>query len=62
MERVRLDLDRVEYDALARLAEQRLRPLPLEARHIVREALQHAGLLQPPKTERGAADAGVSRG
>jgi hypothetical protein len=53
MERVRLDLDRAEYAALARLAEQRLRPLPLEARHIVREALQQAGLLaaaaSPPR-------------
>jgi hypothetical protein len=62
MERVRLDLDCAEYAALARLAQQRLRPLPLEARHIVRDALQQAGLLHAPNAERCASEAGVSRG
>ena len=48
MERVRLDFDSAEFEALSRLAEQHLRPVPNEARHIVRQALQQAGLLGRP--------------
>jgi hypothetical protein len=46
MEKLRVDLDPVEFEALARLAERDLRPVPCEARHLVREALRHAGLLR----------------
>jgi hypothetical protein len=46
MERVRLDFDASEFEALSRLAERHLRPVPNEARHIVRVALQAAGLLR----------------
>jgi hypothetical protein len=48
MERLQLYLDSAEYAALARLAEQDLRPIPNEARHLVREALVEVGLLQAP--------------
>ena len=55
MERIRLDFDAAEFEALSRLAERHLRPIPNEARHLVREALRHAGLLQPP-ADRASAD------
>lgn len=45
MERIRLDIDPQEFEALSRLAEDHLRPIPHEARHLVREALREAGLL-----------------
>lgn len=48
MERVRLDFDSSEFEALSMLAERNLRPIPNEARHLVRLALQDAGLLRPP--------------
>jgi len=41
---------RLEYEALSRLAERDLRPVPNEVRHIVREALQQAGLLPAQST------------
>ena len=48
MERVRLDFDTAEFEALSRLADRNLRRIPNEARHIVRQALQDAGLLRRP--------------
>jgi len=48
MERVRLDFDCAEFEALSQLAERNLRPVPNEARHIVRAAFVEAGLLRPP--------------
>ena len=45
MERVPLLLDPAEYTALAQMAQRDLRPLPHEARHLVRAALREAGLL-----------------
>lgn len=45
MERIRLDLEGAEYRGLVRLAEQDLRSVAEEARHIIREALRGRGLL-----------------
>jgi hypothetical protein len=45
VEYIRVSLDPAEYEALARLAERDLRPVPQEARHLVREALREVGLL-----------------
>ena len=46
MERLRIELDSDEFEALSCLAERDLRPMPCQARHIVRAALQQAGLLR----------------
>jgi hypothetical protein len=45
MERIRLVVQDDEYVALARMAEQDLRPLAGQAHHLVREGLRQAGLL-----------------
>jgi hypothetical protein len=52
MDRIRLDLEPSEYEALSRLAERDLRPVQQEARHLVREALREAGLLGAPLAEK----------
>jgi hypothetical protein len=46
VEHVRSPFEPTEYEALSRLAERNLRPVPNEVRYIVREALQRAGLLE----------------
>lgn len=46
MEYVRSPFEPAELEALSRLAEHHIRPVPNEVRHIVREALQQAGLLR----------------
>jgi hypothetical protein len=59
MERIRVVLDAAEYRGLAQLAEQELRAVPDQARHLLRQALQRSGLL-PPGNEpvtRGEGDA-----
>ena len=50
MERLRLELDSDEFEALSCLAERDLRPMPSQARHIVRAALQLEGLLRSAAT------------
>jgi len=50
MERLRIELDSDEFEALSCLAERDLRPMPSQARHIVRAALQQEGLLRPSAT------------
>ena len=60
MEYVRSPFEPAEYEALSRLAERDLRPIPNEVRHIVREALQQAGLLAPV-TELEESQAGAQR-
>ncbi len=45
MERLRVDVEPVEYRALARLAERELRPIPDQAHHLLREALRREGVL-----------------
>jgi hypothetical protein len=47
VEYVRSPFEPAEYEALSRLADRDLRPLPNEIRHIVRQALEQAGLLDP---------------
>ena len=54
VERLKLDLDPAEYTALSRLAERDLRPVPQQARHLVREALRGAGLLGTAADDRSA--------
>jgi hypothetical protein len=62
MERVRLDFDATEFEALSRLADRNLRPIPNEARHIVRQALQDAGLLRQSSESTDAPDRYVGSG
>ena len=45
MEYVRSPFDPAEFEALARLAESNIRPVPDEVRRIVRDALRDAGML-----------------
>jgi len=45
MERLKLTLDEREYRALAALADRELRPIPDQARAIIRERLHQAGFL-----------------
>ena len=47
MEYVRSPFEPAEFEALARLAERNIRPVPNEVRRIVRDALRDAGLLTP---------------
>ena len=47
MEYVRSPFEPAEFEALSRLAERNIRPVPNEVRYIVREALEQAGLLKP---------------
>jgi hypothetical protein len=47
VEYVRSPFEPAEFEALSRLAERNVRPVPNEVRFIVREALQQAGLLIP---------------
>lgn len=44
-ERIRLDLEADEYEALLALARRELRPLPDQARYLLRQALRRRGLL-----------------
>ena len=60
MERLKLELDPAEYTALSRLAERDLRPVPQQARHLVREALRQAGALTD-STRQMTAPAGSDR-
>jgi hypothetical protein len=46
MQRVRLDLGPDEYSGLVRLSEREIRPVPDQARFIVRQTLEAAGFLQ----------------
>ena len=48
-DRLTVNLAPAEFEALSRLAERDLRPMPMQARHIIRQALIAAGLL----TEKG---------
>lgn len=50
MERIRVELDSAEYRGLAELAERELRAVPEQARHLLRQALRHNGLLEPIRT------------
>jgi hypothetical protein len=56
VERIRIELDAAEYRALAQLAQQELRAVPDQARHLLRQALKECGLLgenRPPRTAAG---------
>jgi hypothetical protein len=46
MDRIRIDLDPTEFEALAALSARELRPIPTQARVIVRQALKKSGLLK----------------
>jgi hypothetical protein len=48
-ERLTVNLEPAEYEALSRLAERDLRTMPMQARYVIRRALIEAGLL----TEKG---------
>jgi hypothetical protein len=55
-EAIKISLTREELNALAGLAEREMRPIPLQAQHMVVEALRRRRLLSPPKesdTRRG---------
>jgi hypothetical protein len=54
VEYVRSPFEPAEYEALSRLAERDLRPVPNEVRHIVREALKQAGLFTPATADKTA--------
>lgn len=45
VERVRVELESAEYQALAQLAERELRQVPSQLRHLLREELKRTGLL-----------------
>lgn len=62
MERIRLDLEGAEYRGLVRLAEQDLRSVAEEARHIIREALRRRGLLLTSKASKAKAPPDESAG
>ena len=47
MERLRLSISDQEFEALVRLSKRELRPIPDQARAILRDRLQEAGLLKP---------------
>jgi len=47
MEYVRSPFDSDEFEALAKLAERNIRPVPNEVRRIVRDAPRDEGLLVP---------------
>lgn len=53
MDQVRVLLEPAEYQALAELAEQELRPIPNQVRAILRDRLVAAGLLDETTTPRG---------
>jgi hypothetical protein len=54
VEYVRSPFESAEYEALSRLAERNLRPVPNEVRYVVREALRQAGLLTETADRRPA--------
>jgi hypothetical protein len=47
MQRVRLELEPDEYNGLVRLSKREIRPVPAQARYIVRRELEAAGVLSP---------------
>jgi hypothetical protein len=57
MDYVKAPFEPPEYEALSRMAERNVRPIPHEVRFIVREALEQAGLLKPSPDLRPAAEA-----
>jgi len=44
--RIKLALDQLEYSALAKMAMGELRPIPDQARYILRSELERRGLLE----------------
>jgi hypothetical protein len=52
VEHVKAPFDPSEFEALSRLAERNIRPVPNEVRHIVREKLLADGLLKPQDDRR----------
>lgn len=46
MERVKVTLDYQEYEALVKLAERELRPVPDQVRAVLRDRLRKLGLLK----------------
>lgn len=57
MERLRLSITATEYEALVRLAERELRPIPDQARAVLRERLQETGLLKTESPAEAVPDA-----
>lgn len=59
MQRVRIELEPDEYSGLVRLSEQEIRPVSDQARYIVRQRLETAGILKPlgPSSERQPTEA-----
>jgi|GEM_PF-5777331 len=52
MEWLRLSLAAHEYEALVRLAEREVRPVPDQARVVLRDRLRRTGLLKPTADDR----------